>query len=130
MESDYVYPDIPLKTRKSNINNEINMYVTTGRPGPRPSQASVMNRTVQRSKDGAYELAGGGNVIYNLDQRRVSIESMGKQRTGKSCFKAHQKTIGCTILIIMVLGISVGVGVKFRDLGTSKTNENDTGIYY
>ena len=132
MDDEYVYPDIPQKKLNPKVNNEFNMYITTGPPDrhPRPSQAAVMKRTVERSQDGAYELAGGGNVIYNLSQRRVSIESIEEQRIHKNCFEAAQKKIGVTILIVIVIGISVGVGIKVGVLVMSEAKKNETGIYY
>ena len=125
-----MYPDIPHNTSRSNVKNERNMYIATrpSEPRPRPTQAAVVKRTVKRPKDNAYELAGGGNVIYNLSQRNVSMESIVEQRTCKNCFEAHQKKIGCTILIIIVVGITVGVGVKFGLLDTSNANEDPTNL--
>ena len=112
-----------------NINNELDMYVTTGPPGPqtRPSRASVEERTVERSQDGAYELAGGGRVLYDLSQRNVRIESINEQKTEESCCVAHKKKLGVTILVIIIMGVGTGVEVKFGILETFKTTANDTG---
>ena len=130
MDDEYVYPDSPQKKSSPKMSNELNMYITTGPQDqhPRQSQAAVMKRTVQRSPDGAYELAGGGNVIYNFSQRNISIESIVEQRTHKNCFAASQKQIGVTILIIIVIGISMGLGIIFGVFATSKANEDETGI--
>ena len=119
-----MYPD--------KVSNEFNIYITTGPQDqhPRLSQAAVMKRTVQRSQDGAYELAGGGNVTYNLSQRNVSIESIVEHRTHKNCFAARQKQIGVTILIIIVIGIAMGLGIKLGVFATSKANDDKTGIWY
>ena len=131
MEDEDVYPDILHMKPKSNINNELKMYITTGPPDPpsRPSQSAVMRRAVERPQDGVYELAGGGNVTYNLTQRNVSIKNNEEGNAHKNCFQAHQKKIGLTILIIIVLGISAGVGVKFGLFATSQTKD-ETGRYY
>lgn len=119
-------PALPSRpSRAPNTNNDLNMYVTTGRPDTRarPSKASVQKRTVERPQEGAYDLAGGGRVIYDLSERNAKIETIKEEKTEESCFRAHQKKVGIITLIIVVVGVATGVGVKFGILETS----NETG---
>ncbi len=109
MGDEYVYPDVPNKKPD---------------PRPIPSQAEVMKRTVERSQDGAYELAGGGNVIYNISQKNLNIDSTVVESAKKNFFETHQKTIASAALIMIILGISAVVGVKFGLFATSTTSKD------
>ena len=96
---------------------------------PIPTQAALSKRTVQRPESGAYALAGGGRVVYDLSNRTASIESPHEQITSCSWFMCHWKMVGAAILIIVVLGTATGVGFKLGafDKLLGKSNGEDSG---
>ena len=125
------YLDIDQIRRQQAANTLQDIYVTSGpTTGSVPSRASVEERTVARSQSGQYHLAGDGQIRYSnaVSGGTKKPDNVDEERETESCFKAHERKIWVTVIVIIIIGAATGVGVSFGTLQTSAKANNDTGM--